>query len=75
VVGLSNMKPKLPERLRDDYRMPNFLVGDLVRDDLTEKNVKVLEIIPCGYIIDSEYLEGYRYAYEVELPFGVWDEE
>lgn len=72
---------KLPGRLKDNYRMPKFLVGDLVRDDLTYEVVKVVDVLEPtenemtgGYILDHEFLDGYRHAWEVSLPFGVWDE-
>jgi hypothetical protein len=74
--------PKLPDRLRDDYRMPNFLVGDLVFDELTTEVVPVIKQLShpytsetAGYVVASDYLDGYRHAWEVSLPFGVWDEE
>jgi hypothetical protein len=67
--------PKLPKRLKDPHRMPYFEVGDMVYDYLTQDVTEVLEIIPGGYILDHLYLEGYRYSWEVSLPFGMWDEE
>ena len=44
--------------------------GDIVHDDLTGEPARVKEIfggdeVPSRYLLDSPYLQGYRYAWEI----------
>jgi len=41
-------------------------VGDIVIDDLTGKKAKVIKILSAtGLILDSDYMDGYRFSWEV----------
>jgi hypothetical protein len=45
--------------------VPEFSKGDIVWDDLTHKESVVLEVLVRAYKLDSEHLNGYRFAWEV----------
>lgn len=51
----------------DDYigYVPDAKVGDKVWDDLTGKEAIVLEVLLRAYKLDNDYLEGYRFSWEV----------
>lgn len=43
-------------------------VGDRIYDDLTDEICIILKLLPKhGVIIDSEYFDGYRYDWEVDI--------
>lgn len=45
--------------------VPEFYVGDVVWDDLTNSEAKVVEVLLRAYKLDSNYLEGMRFSWEV----------
>jgi hypothetical protein len=51
-------------------------IGDRVMDDLTEEEHTIIEIIGNdGFKVDSEYLEGYRFGWEITpLDGDSWNE-
>lgn len=53
----------------DEYMgyVPEFSTGDIVYDDLTGQEAKVLEVLIRAYRLDlkNDSSEGYRFAWEV----------
>ena len=47
--------------------VPEFSKGDKVWDDLTNSETTVLEVLLRAYKLDNDYLEGYRFAWEVSI--------
>lgn len=44
-----------------DSRVNNPQVGESVYDDLTGEYTKILEVLDRAVVVDSEYLDGFRY--------------
>jgi hypothetical protein len=52
--------------------VPEFSRGDVVWDDLTSSEAKVVEVLLRAYKLDNDYLEGLRFAWEVSKSKDNW---